>query len=68
MCFHGINDALKYYIFHEEVVTGEGNVSSAQIVKEVKQGQHLDSHSYKRNSVEYARNNPNNDKPDKIND
>lgn len=47
---------------------GEGNVSSAQIVKEVKQGQHLDAHIHKRNGVEYARNNPNHDKPDNIND
>ena len=46
---------------------GEGNVPSAQIVKEMK-GQHLDAHIYKRNGVEYARNNPNHDKPDNLND
>lgn len=49
-------------------VTGRGTVSRAQIVKEVKQGQHPDTHIYKRNGVEYARNNPNHDKPDNIND
>ena len=49
-------------------VTGRGEVSRAKLVKEVKQGQHPDTHVYKREGVEYARNNPNHDKPDNIND
>jgi len=48
-------------------VKGRGEVSRAQMVREVKQGQHPDTHVYKRNGVEYARNNPNHDKPDNIN-
>lgn len=49
-------------------VTGRGKVSRTQMVKEVKQGLHPDTHIYKRNGVEYVRNNPNHDKPDNIND
>ncbi|ABZ78498.1 conserved hypothetical protein [Shewanella halifaxensis HAW-EB4] len=49
-------------------ITGRGNVARSQMVKEVKQGQHPDSHIYKRNNIEYVRNNPNNNKPDNIND
>ena len=49
-------------------ITGRGEVSRAQLVREVKQGLHPDTHVYKRDGVEYARNNPNQDKPDNIND
>ncbi|TMO77341.1 DUF3892 domain-containing protein [Pseudoalteromonas sp. S3785] len=50
------------------VVTGRGDVSRAKLVKEVKQGLHPDTHVYKRDGVEYARNSPNHDRPDNIND
>ena len=49
-------------------VTGRGDVSRSKLVKEVKQGNHPDTHVYKRNGVEYARNNPNHDQPDNINE
>lgn len=50
------------------LVKGRGEISRSKLVKEVKQGKHPDTHIYKRNGVEYARNNPNHDKPDNIND
>ena len=50
------------------IITGRGEISRAQMVKEVKQGKHPDTHVIKRGGIEYARNNPNNNKPDNIND
>jgi hypothetical protein len=49
-------------------VKGRGNVSRPIMVKEVKQGKHPDTHVLKVNGVEYARNNPNHNKPDNIDD
>ncbi|EHR4992581.1 DUF3892 domain-containing protein [Vibrio parahaemolyticus] len=49
-------------------ITGRGEISRAQLIREVKQGKHPDTHIYKRNGVEYARNNPNHDRPDNINE
>jgi hypothetical protein len=48
-------------------ITGRGIVSRAKLVSEIKQGLHQDTHVYERNGVEYARNNPNQNKPDNIN-
>jgi hypothetical protein len=47
-------------------IKGRGVVSRPKLVNEVKKGLHPDTHIYKRNGVEYARNNPNHDKPDNI--
>lgn len=49
-------------------ITGRGEVSRRQMVAEIKQGKHPDSHVYKINGKEYARNNRNQNKPDNIND
>lgn len=49
-------------------ITGRGEVNRKTLVREVKEGKHPDTHIYKRNGVEYARNNPNHDKPDNINE
>ncbi len=49
-------------------IAGRGDVSRAKMVREVKEGKHPDTHVYERNGVEYARNNPNHDVPDNIND
>ncbi|KXO06441.1 hypothetical protein AKG98_3180 [Moritella sp. JT01] len=49
-------------------VKGRGVVTGSKLVKEVKQGRHPDTHIYKRNGVEYARNNPNHKVPDNIDD
>lgn len=49
-------------------IIGRGEVSRSQLVREVQQGQHPDTHIYERNGVQYARNNPNCDLPDNIND
>lgn len=49
-------------------ITGRGEVSREQLVDEVKQGMHPETHVYEINGVEYARNNPNCNKPDNIND
>lgn len=49
-------------------IKGRGTVARKTLVNEVKQGLHPDTHVYERNGVEYARNNPNHDKPDNIND
>ncbi|HIF9136894.1 TPA: DUF3892 domain-containing protein [Photobacterium damselae] len=49
-------------------ITGRGTISRSQLVREVHQGKHPDTHIYSRNGVEYARNNPNRSKPDNIND
>ncbi|QUM81698.1 DUF3892 domain-containing protein [Moritella sp. 5] len=49
-------------------VKGRGVVTRSKLVKEVKQGKHPDTHIYKRNGVEYARNNPNHNVPDNIDD
>ena len=49
-------------------IAGRGKVPRAKLVKEIKQGKHPDTHILKRGGVEYARNNPNQDKPDNINE
>ncbi|WP_279147207.1 DUF3892 domain-containing protein [Photobacterium carnosum] len=49
-------------------IIGRGVVARPTLIKEVKEGKHPDTHVYKRNGVEYARNNPNNNVPDNIND
>jgi hypothetical protein len=49
-------------------IKGRGDVTRAQMVKEVKKGQHPDTHVVKINGKEYARNNPNHDTPDNINE
>jgi hypothetical protein len=59
----GKNDSNSTY-----TVKGRGQVSRAKMVKEVKNGQHPDTHIMKVNGVEYARNNPNHNVPDNIDD
>lgn len=49
-------------------IKGRGVVSRTKMVKEVKQGLHPDTHVINVNGVKYARNNPNNNKPDNIDD
>jgi len=49
-------------------IAGRGDVSRAKLVREVKQGKHPDTHVMKVGGVEYARNNPNHDRPDNINE
>ncbi|ELA7274922.1 DUF3892 domain-containing protein [Vibrio parahaemolyticus] len=49
-------------------ITGRGQVSRKKLVKEIKEGKHPETSVYTRNGVEYARNKPNNDVPDNIND
>lgn len=49
-------------------VTGRGDVSRAKMVREVEQGRHPDTHVVEVNGKKYARNNPNHNRPDNIND
>jgi len=49
-------------------IKGRGVVSRVKFIKEVKKDMHPDTAIYKRNGVEYARNKPNSDKPDNINE
>ncbi len=49
-------------------ITGRGEVSRSQMVREIEQGKHPDTHIMEVGGVKYARNNPNNNKPDNIND
>ncbi len=49
-------------------VAGRGKVTRAKMVSEIKKGQHPDTHVLKVDGVEYARNNPNHNKPDNIDD
>jgi hypothetical protein len=47
-------------------VNGRGVVSRPKLVEEIKQGRHPETHIVKVKGVEYARNNPNKDLPDNI--
>lgn len=49
-------------------IIGRRTVSRSQLVREVNQGRHPDTHVVNVNGVDYARNNPNSSKPDNIND
>jgi len=49
-------------------VTGRGKVSRAKLVREVRQGKHPDTHIVHVNGEDYARNNPNHNRPDNIDD
>jgi hypothetical protein len=49
-------------------ITGRGTVSRSNLIREINNGQHPDTHVVVRNGIEYARNNPNSNKPDNIND
>lgn len=49
-------------------IKGRGVVSRPKLINEIKNGLHPDTHIYKRNGVNYARNNRNPNRPDNIND
>lgn len=49
-------------------IKGRGIVPRPKFVKEVKQGKHPDTHVIKVEGVEFARNNPNCNIPDNIDD
>lgn len=49
-------------------IDGRGIITRLQMVKEIKLGKHPDTHIVKVNGKEFARNNPNHDKPDNINE
>jgi hypothetical protein len=49
-------------------IKGRGTVSRAKLVKEVERGLHPETHVMKVNGKKYARNNPNHDRPDNINE
>ena len=58
----GVNGRNKTYS-----IGGRKNVQRRTAVKEVKQGLHPDSHVYKRNGIEYVRDNPDRSKADNVN-
>lgn len=49
-------------------ITGRGTVSREQMIQEIKDGRHPDTHVVQRDGEEYARNNPNSSTQDNIND
>jgi len=48
-------------------IGGRKSVSRAQVVREIKRGDHPDAHVVKRNNREYARDNPDHSKRDNVN-
>ena len=56
----GVNDSY--------MVNGRGKVSRPKMVVETEKNLHPDTHISRRNGKKFLRNNPNNDKPDNINE